>query len=372
MKNNVEKIASVKGVRETMARQPVSVDHYSRLVERIKNEISTGQKVIRHQQAVTYWKVGRYIHRYVLQGKGRAGYGDHLYERLEEALHISADTLKRTVQFFREFPIRAPGPELSWSHYRNLLRIKDESKRKFIQQKVIHEGLSKKELAEQIKKEKVKESGPSNSQQNKPSDSSIPQLPVRCGRLFTYRIIAPQSKNLPPNSLRVDCGFNIRRPLSAQQAKNFKKDDIVESSANGEDFSLTSSRADKKGLFTYKAFLEKVVDGDTACFEIDCGFNLRARQNLRFNSIDCSEISTPQGRKAKRFVENELKKCEFVIVKTYSHDKYDRYLADIFYLSGEQDVHKVAQEGQLLNQKLLDVGLAQVWRLGKGQQAHYA
>ncbi|MFT5387382.1 MAG: hypothetical protein ACI9E5_000509, partial [Candidatus Omnitrophota bacterium] len=43
-------------------------------------------------------------------------------------------------------------------------------------------------------------------------------------------------------------------------------------------------------------------------------------------------------------------------------DKYDRYLVDVFYQTGENNPHKVAKTGIFLNQQLLDVGYADIWR----------
>lgn len=83
-------------------------------------------------------------------------------------------------------------------------------------------------------------------------------------------------------------------------------------------------------------------------------------QKLRLRGIDCPELDTEEGRRAKRFVESRLKGCEFIVVKTYKDttDKYDRYLADIFYAAGAGDPSLVAREGKYLNQELLDEKLA--------------
>ena len=49
-----------------------------------------------------------------------------------------------------------------------------------------------------------------------------------------------------------------------------------------------------------------------------------------------------------------------IVIRTHSTDKYDRYLADIFYLPGEGEPQAVAEKGVFLNQELLDEGLARV------------
>ena len=57
-----------------------------------------------------------------------------------------------------------------------------------------------------------------------------------------------------------------------------------------------------------------------------------------------------------------LKDVEFLIIKTNKTDIYGRYIADVFFSeNGEIDEQKVADEGVYLNQKLLDLGAAEVF-----------
>ena len=106
--------------------------------------------------------------------------------------------------------------------------------------------------------------------------------------------------------------------------------------------------------------VEKVIDGDTLLVSFDFNCPMSVSQKLRLRGINCPEMDTEEGKRAKRFVEARLKGCEFIIVKTYKDrtDKFDRYLADIFYSPGANDPAIVAQEGTYLNQELLDEHLA--------------
>ena len=90
-----------------------------------------------------------------------------------------------------------------------------------------------------------------------------------------------------------------------------------------------------KYLYTYKAFVERVIDGDTIKVELDLGFNTRIRQTLRLKNLDCPEMDTREGKAAKRFVEDLLTGVPFIAIKTVKSDKYDRYLADVF-IPGKQ------------------------------------
>jgi endonuclease YncB( thermonuclease family) len=61
-------------------------------------------------------------------------------------------------------------------------------------------------------------------------------------------------------------------------------------------------------------------------------------------------MDTPEGRRAKRFVEFELKDVPYIIITSSKSDKYDRYLADIHY--------NVKAEERFLNNVLLERGFA--------------
>ena len=41
---------------------------------------------------------------------------------------------------------------------------------------------------------------------------------------------------------------------------------------------------------------------------------------------------------------------------------FDRFLVDVFYLPGCDDAERIAREGILLNQELIDEGLADLWQ----------
>ncbi len=96
--------------------------------------------------------------------------------------------------------------------------------------------------------------------------------------------------------------------------------------------------------------------------DLDCGFGLWCTQRLRLKGIDAPEISTLKGQEVKNWVQKILEPCAFIIIRTEKSDKYDRYLADVFYLSKESDIYKVTEEGAYLNDELVQQGMAKVWR----------
>jgi DUF1016 N-terminal domain len=83
-------------------------------------------------QVQTCWEVGRHIVEFEQGGKGRAAYGTGLVRRIAEELTaefgkgFDVTNLRFMRQFYLGFPIRdALRRELSWTHYRLLLRQDD-------------------------------------------------------------------------------------------------------------------------------------------------------------------------------------------------------------------------------------------------------
>jgi endonuclease YncB( thermonuclease family) len=125
-------------------------------------------------------------------------------------------------------------------------------------------------------------------------------------------------------------------------------------------------------LYTYAAEVIKVVDADTQDIEIDKGFKSRQEHRIRLRGINCPEMSEPEGREARAFVERELAKCvverplfkgrraarPLVVVKTFKAGMFGRYIVDLYYLPGESDPEVIAKQGKLLNQVLVDKGFA--------------
>lgn len=351
--------------------------NYAALLKAIRLVISEGQAIIERQQTMTYWQVGRYICDYVLAGEKRAEYGGQVITKLSKDLGISADTLERSVRFAREFPISATSRKLRWSHFSSILAVKDPAKRLEFLNKAESQNLQIRQLRREIARFNLSEKAKS-----RPKPSAPVTLPVQRGRLYTYQIITPVAAGLKGDRY-VDCGFNVWKqagdliPTPSRVGKQAgeliptplwggsgRGANLITTIKKGLGYALQPARADTQAaqLFTYKAYLEKIIDGDTIWLNIDVGFDNVIRQKVRFNAIDTPEITTLDGRKARRLVEKALNPLEFFVIKTYKSDKYDRYLTDIFYLPGAVDLQDVATQGRYLNQELLDAGLAQRWQ----------
>ncbi len=112
---------------------------------------------------------------------------------------------------------------------------------------------------------------------------------------------------------------------------------------------------DQADLFTYRAGVIRVVDGDTLWVRVDLEPGRWVKQKLRLRDLDCPELSTPAGKAAKRFTEGFVAGAAALTICTTKPDKYDRYLADVF-------VDRAGGGEAYLNNALLESGHAVVKR----------
>lgn len=114
--------------------------------------------------------------------------------------------------------------------------------------------------------------------------------------------------------------------------------------------------------YEYNAALVRVVDGDTLVIKVDLGFKVVIEQVVieqvvRLYGVNTPEIVGPDraaGLAAKQAVEDMLSKAVGGLrVKSHKpdHDKYGRYLADVYYELADGTVC-------WLNDQLLKAGLA--------------
>ncbi len=104
-----------------------------------------------------YWQIGRAIVEEEQEGKERAEYGKALLEILAERLtqrygkSFSNRNLRYMRQFYKVFPIwNAVRSELSWTHYRLLLRVENETARRYYMKESTECNWSTRTLERQI------------------------------------------------------------------------------------------------------------------------------------------------------------------------------------------------------------------------------
>lgn len=352
---------------------------YKTLLKRVKETLILGQRKIEQQKVKTYWETGRLIHADILKHKNRATYGTEVVKRLAQDLGIEDSTLHRCVRFFQKYPnskILGARPQLTWTHYRKLITIDDEKKRRYLENRTATNAWSHRELAAQIKlqapereESRKEESGKIEVRSEKSVEDRRPLTPKR-GQVYTYKLVTrPQLGEDKESGLLVDLGFGIFRNVEARQLAHFSEGDIV--SSQGRDTLSERKRVEGSGpcfykfsktdrtvkdLFTYNALVEKIIDGDTIKVRIDLGFDTWIRETLRLRGIDCAEMSTKEGVAAKTFVQSIIKVAQWIVIHSSRSDKYDRYLADVYIQSavGSQQ----STEEIFLNNVLLEKGFA--------------
>lgn len=122
------------------------------LVEQSRSRV---YKTINNEIVGLHWNIGKMIVE-KQDGNNRAKYGDLLLEEISKRLTkqfgkgFSIQNLRRMRQFYMCFPIRSTiSSELSISHYYELIRIKEKSKRDFYMSECINSNWDVKELQRQ-------------------------------------------------------------------------------------------------------------------------------------------------------------------------------------------------------------------------------
>ena len=319
---------------------------YNSLVKILRQEIQEARKEIERRTVLLYWTTGKHINAFLAKDPGRGGYGEEFYQQLGEDIGIDYRTLYQAAQFERTYPKLDVTLPLSWSHYRYLCHLKTDAERRRWEKRILRDGLSVPDFLVLL------------SDRGQKKQAGHLKAPAR-GKLYHYRLIKSSKLISGPDVIYIDCGFKnyIEPPPGSRQDTTR----IYRSAREDGRYTLKLSKAVKSGIYTYKAFVERVIDADTFVVIVHCGFGIIHRETLRLRLIDAPERKTTAGRRAIRWVKQELKNCPFVVIKTYKPDKYARYLTDVFYLPGEPDAARTAAAGRYLNGRMVEAGQARVW-----------
>jgi len=161
------------------------------LFERVAGILESGRgralRTINHETVLAYWLIGREIVQALQGGEARAQYGNALIADLSKRLTghygagFSAANLKNFRQFYQAYsdravsishpsgsqlaasdelkPISYPAgsesplsfhPNLSWSHYRALMRVENNAARQFYETEAVRSNWSRRDLERQI------------------------------------------------------------------------------------------------------------------------------------------------------------------------------------------------------------------------------
>lgn len=127
---------------------------YQSVIDDVKGIISSGMEsaynATSRAMVLTYWNVGKRIVEQEQNGNQRAEYGAAMMDALAEELtrEYGKSYSKRNLQYFRKFYQCFPDVEivnscvhnLTWTHFRSLLRVPDEDARVWYMSEAAHEN----------------------------------------------------------------------------------------------------------------------------------------------------------------------------------------------------------------------------------------
>lgn len=127
------------------------------LIENAKREV---YKVANNQTVSLFWHIGQELKENILKGQ-KAEYGKEVVSKISSELSFEygktydRTALFRMIQFYEEFPdfekVATLSQQLTWSHFKELLPIKDDLKRNFYTVMCKNEGWGVRTLRERRK-----------------------------------------------------------------------------------------------------------------------------------------------------------------------------------------------------------------------------
>ena len=131
-----DKTVKSKATNPTLAKSVEAV--YQSVAEILEKARSTAYRAVNAAMVQAYWEIGCIIVEEEQKGKKRAGYGDELIEGLSQRLQaefgkgFAVRNLWYMKTFYLTYPIlHALRAELTWTHYRLLLKVESEPARSF-------------------------------------------------------------------------------------------------------------------------------------------------------------------------------------------------------------------------------------------------
>ena len=122
------------------------------LIEKSRNKV---YKTVNVEMINLYWNIGKIIIQ-KQEGKTRAKYGNLLVDGISKKLteHFGKGFSKRNLERMRKFYLYYPiatsiMSQLSWTHYLELIKIKEKTKRDFYMHECIESGWTVEELQRQ-------------------------------------------------------------------------------------------------------------------------------------------------------------------------------------------------------------------------------
>lgn len=139
-------------------RQPANYqDIYAEIREMLLISRKQAYSAVNFAMVQAYWQIGRIIVEHEQKGVLRSEYGKAVLQDVSEKLErefgngFSVRNLQQMKKFYVLFPnTNALRSQLTWTHYRVLLRVEDETARNWYMEECIRAGWSSRQLERQI------------------------------------------------------------------------------------------------------------------------------------------------------------------------------------------------------------------------------
>ena len=129
---------------------------YERISKIIENARGNISRAINTEMVIAYWHIGREIVEEEQKGQSRAHYGEAILKKLSDRLTadfgkgFDQSNLRNIRAFYCAYPkCDALRHELSWTHYRILMRVEKPEARSFYEVECVNNNWSARELERQ-------------------------------------------------------------------------------------------------------------------------------------------------------------------------------------------------------------------------------
>jgi predicted nuclease of restriction endonuclease-like (RecB) superfamily len=136
---------------------PSFENFYDRIREILESARNRSYRAVNFEMVQAYWDIGRTIVEEEQNGESRADYGSGLLLSLSDRLTVDygkgfdESNLRNMRMFYLRYQKRdALRPELSWTHYRILMRVEEDPAREFYLQECVEGNWSTRQLERQI------------------------------------------------------------------------------------------------------------------------------------------------------------------------------------------------------------------------------
>lgn len=258
-----------------------------------KSEIrlSKANNAYEEQKVRTYWQTGEHINKHILKYSNRAEYGGRVVNRLVEDLKVDKTTLHDCVNFAKSYPV-LPIYAAAYNSNGHIFGLwcdfPTRKRGSVLMSKLDPQCLDCRRTRRRIKAERLE----CKPVEPVPAHQTKNHFP-RSSKTFTRQTVHLQIVERPTlgtdeQGLLLDLGFGIFRELEARVVSQFENfGDIVQSRPKDDAYKFTTrDGGTEKDLYTYQAYIEKILDGDTFKVRFDLGFNTWMRETLRLRGLD--------------------------------------------------------------------------------------